>query len=180
METSTLEDYLLEKLEALNDDHQEHRVYFEAARILKGYFPNVWVAIEWLEKHKNPERGFDTSLINGVADNWDTVAFPMVSLDWFLRQVPDGWAHPFLELPQKVGLTRRLAGLAYELQEHYGENEFPLDQNALAAVLGVSQGAVSMALKHLVRIRWITRGPILRKDGPKCSYGRWLYRCDAP
>ena len=176
MESLPWEEDLHEKLEALYEDHEEWRVPFEATRLLKGYFPNCSVAIEWLEGFEEQ----DTFLINGVVTVWDTVVVPKVSLDWFLRAIPDDWAHPLLELPQKRGYTRRLAGLAHELQEHYGENEFPLDQNALAAVLGVSQGAVSMALKHLVRIRWITRGPILRKDGPKCSYGRWLYRCDAP
>ena len=176
MESLPWEEDLHEKLEALYEDHEEWRVPFEATRLLKGYFPNCSVAIEWLEGFEEQ----DTFLINGVVTVWDTVVVPKVSLDWFLRAIPDDWAHPLLELPQKRGYTRRLAGLAHKLQAHNGDKEFPLHQPALAEVLSVSQQAVSMALTHLVNIGWLTRPPEKRKDAPKCSYGRWLYRCPHP
>ena len=173
-----MEEYLLGELDALWDKFDldnDWNVPFEATRLLKGHFPNCSVAIEWLEDFA-PE----AELADEVASLWDTIAFPKVSLDWYLRAIPDDWTNARLVLPQKRGLTRRLAGLAHKLQVHYGDNEFPLDQNHLGKALGVTQRHVSTCLTHLVNIGWLTRPPEKRKDAPKCRFPRWLYRCPHP
>ena len=162
--------------EALWDEFDQYHVLFVATRILKGHFPDCSSAILWLEKQEPT----NTVLVNGVVANWDGVVFPKVSMEYFLKSIPDDWTNPRLVLPQKRGLMRRLAGLAHKLQSHNGDKEFPLHQPALEAALGVTQQAVSLSLQHLVNIGWITRPPEKRKDSNKCSYPRWWYRCPHP
>ena len=171
----SFDDFFLGELDALFDKFDKWKVPLQATRLLKGHFADCSLAIKWLEEFAQ-----DFELVDEVAGKWDTVVFPKVSFDWYLKAIPDDWTNSRLVLPQKRGLTRRLGGLAHKLQEHYGDNDFPLDQNHLGKVLGVSQRHVSTSLTHLVEVGWLIRSSELRKDAKLCRFGRWWYRCPHP
>ena len=133
---------------------EEYRQQFQIARIVIGWHLPDRVAaeafvVERLPDHMNPE---DFYMEN------QRMTKPAWAAESLFINAPMTWHHPSLNYNrQEPGTLRRLAYVAYYLQNKNPKGAIVLCQNILAKIAGTTRQNISLRLDHLTRIGWLTR-----------------------
>lgn len=173
MNPQSINDLCLMKIGKIWSTEQipNHKRGFEAVRVLKGFFHKPEEAITLLENTQFEEVSF---LVDG---HWEEIVDPDAPYWRLASEVADTWTHPKLSSWNLNTPTRRLAGIALKLQIKAGDNAFPMRQDLVAEVLGISQPVVSTLLRWLItRYHWLEFVG-LEKITPKSPRKSNWYRC---
>ena len=131
---------------------EEFKFSFQAVRMLRGIF------LDDFDKASEFRKRFLTSCLtfDELLGFWDQVKLPSWLVEGFVQQIPESWDHPALDHPRQIkSKTRRLAGVAYRLQDFFGNEWFRMDQIEIAQLIESSQQEVSRCLRYLSNHRWL-------------------------